>query len=58
MLSCPGEKRAPLYQFPFVYGDLAALIRIQSSEEVVTKEFGPIRAIGPDPISKVRDGIY
>lgn len=48
MLSCPGGKRAPLYQFPFVYGDLAALARIQSLEEVVAREFGPMREIDPD----------
>lgn len=47
MLSCPGGILLAAYQSALVYGDLTALILMIKSGELVTRVFGPIRAMGP-----------
>lgn len=43
-----------LYHFERVYGDRAALMRMRTSGEQVTRSFGPIRAMGPHGIVSKR----
>jgi hypothetical protein len=47
ILSWPGCILLPAYQSAFEYRDIAALILMTKSGELVTRVFGPTRAMGP-----------